>query len=470
MSSQRDADHQQIIAQLEQLLEPKRVLTDAESLENWGRDWTRFHTPAPLAIAFPKDINEVQTLVRFANEQKLGIVPSGGRTGLSSGAVALNGELVISFDRMNKISDFSPVDRTVRCEAGVITEQLQNFAEEQELYYPVDFASSGSSQIGGNIATNAGGIKVIRYGMTRDWVAGLKVVTGKGEILELNHDLLKNNTGYDLRQLFIGGEGTLGLIVEATMRLVRPPRDLTALLLGVPDMPAVMRVLERFQKTIDLTAFEFFSEKALAKVVEHHPVQRPFESKTPYYALLEFECLNEELMEQAMNLFEECLEAGDVEDGVISQSLSQLENLWKCREYISETITRWTPYKNDISVVTSKVPMFLEEIEQVVNSQYPDFEIIWFGHIGDGNLHLNILKPDTLDRDEFLQQCENVSRQVFDIVQQYKGSVSAEHGVGLLKKKWLGYSRSEAEIGYMKAIKLAFDPNNIMNPGKMLDI
>ncbi len=470
MSSQREASTSEIIAQLEQLLESKRVLTDSESLENWGRDWTRFHTPAPLAIVFPQSISEVQALVKYANEKQLDIVPSGGRTGLSSGAVALNGELVISFDRMNKITGFNPVDRTAHCEAGVITEQLQNFAEEQDLYYPVDFASSGSSQIGGNIATNAGGIKVIRYGMTRDRVAGLKVVTGTGDILELNHDLIKNNTGYDLRQLFIGGEGTLGLIVEATMRLVRPPRELTALMLGVPDMPAIMRILERFQKSIDLTAFEFFSEEALSKVIEHHQVQRPFESQTPYYALLEFECLNEELMEQAMSLFEECLEAGDVEDGVISQSLSQLENLWKCREYISETISRWTPYKNDISVVTSKVPAFLNEIEQVVTAQYPDFEIIWFGHIGDGNLHLNILKPDNLDRDDFLQQCEHVSLEVFDIVRKYKGSVSAEHGVGLLKKKWLEYSRSEAEISYMKAIKKAFDPNNIMNPGKMLDI
>ncbi|WP_211825175.1 FAD-binding oxidoreductase [Kistimonas asteriae] len=458
------------VAQLTACVAPARVLTDDDALLTWGRDWTRFHDPAPLAVVFPKAVEQVQAVVRFAREHNIGLVPSGGRTGLSAGAVAVQGEIVVSFDHMNTISDFNSVDRTVVCGPGVVTEQLQQYADDQGLYYPVDFASSGSSHVGGNIATNAGGIKVIRYGMTRDWVAGLKVVTGTGELLEFNKGLLKNNTGYDLQQLFIGGEGTLGFVVEATMRLTRPPKDLTVLLLGVPEMDDVMKVLDTFQNSIDLTAFEFFSEKALAKVVEHAGVQRPFETETAFYALLEFECLNESIADQAMQLFEQCVDNGWVIDGVMSQNQTQLANLWRCREDISETISRWTPYKNDISVVVSKVPAFLAEIDTVVSREYPDFEIIWFGHIGDGNLHLNILKPETLPREEFLSRCNKVSRWVFEIVQQYGGSVSAEHGVGLLKKDYLTYTRSAAEIELMKGVKKVFDPDGIMNPGKIFDL
>ncbi|MCL6268403.1 FAD-binding oxidoreductase [Sansalvadorimonas sp. 2012CJ34-2] len=458
-----------LIEDLETAVAPARVLTDSDSLQQYGRDWTRFHTPAPLAIVLPSSVEEVQAVVRFARENQIGLVPSGGRTGLSASAVATNGEIVVAFDRMKKISNFNPIDRTVVCEPGVITEQLQQFAEEKDLFYPVDFASSGSSQIGGNIATNAGGIKVIRYGMTRDWVVGLKVVTGTGELLELNGGLVKNNTGYDLRQLFIGGEGTLGFIVEATMKLTRPPENLTALMLGAEDMNGVMSILKAFQQKVDLTAFEFFSEQALSRVVEHSQVQRPFDTPTPFYALLEFENTSEAISDTVMELFEHCMEQGWVLDGVMSQSISQLQNLWACREFISETITRWTPYKNDISVVVSKVPEFLAEIDNVVNREYPEFEIIWFGHIGDGNLHLNILKPDSLSTEEFLQKCNHVSKWVFEIVQEYVGSISAEHGVGLLKKDYLTYTRSEAEIDLMRGIKKVFDPDGIMNPGKIFD-
>lgn len=447
-----------------------KVRTDPDALETFGKDWTKIYPPKPTAIVFPKSTEQVQSIVRFANEQSLALVPSGGRTGLSAGAVATNGEVVIAFDYMNQISDFNAVDRTVRCGAGVITEQLQTFAEEQDLFYPVDFASAGSSQLGGNISTNAGGIKVIRYGMTRDWVAGLTVVTGKGDVLHLNKDLVKNNTGYDMRQLFIGGEGTLGFITEATMRLTRPPKNLTVLVLGVPEFEAIMSVLNQFQQGMDLTAFEFFSDKAMRKVVARGDVPAPFETEAEYYALLEFEAENEEHINTAMSLFEKCVEEGWVLDGVISQSETQAANLWRLREDISETISEWTPYKNDISVVVSKVPPFLREIETIVNREYPDFEIIWFGHIGDGNLHLNILKPEGLVNEEFFDRCAKVSTWVFEIVEKYQGSVSAEHGVGLTKKPYLEYTRSKEELSYMKALKLAFDPNNVMNPGKLLDV
>ena len=468
--SQTSLSQTELENQLKAIVGDDKVKTDPDSLETFGKDWTKIYPPNPSAIVFPKTTEQVQAIVKFANEHQVALVPSGGRTGLSAGAVAANGEVVVAFDYMNSISDFNAMDKTVRCGAGVITEQLQDYAEEQGLFYPVDFASAGSSQIGGNIGTNAGGIKVIRYGMTRDWVAGLTVVTGKGDILELNKDLVKNNTGYDMRQLFIGGEGTLGFVTEATMRLTRPAKNLTVLVLGVPEFEAIMSVLNTFQTNIDLTAFEFFSDKAMRKVVARGDVPAPFETEAEYYALLEFEAETEGHIEQAMELFEKCMEEGWVLDGVMSQSETQAQNLWRLREDISETIAEWTPYKNDISVVVSKVPPFLNEIEEVVTREYPDFEIIWFGHIGDGNLHLNILKPDDLAKEVFFEQCAKVSTWVFEIVEKYQGSVSAEHGVGMTKKPYLEYTRSAAEIGYMRAVKAVFDPNNIMNPGKLIDM
>ncbi|MEZ5570526.1 MAG: FAD-binding oxidoreductase [Halioglobus sp.] len=458
-----------VLRALETIVGPGKVLTDADSLLRYGRDWTRVHTPDPAAVVLPADINQVQEIVRLAVREGLGIVPSGGRTGLSAGAVACRGELVLALDRLNVIEDFNSIDRTVRCGAGVVTEQLQQYAQQHELFYPVDFASSGSSQIGGNISTNAGGIKVIRHGMTRDWVAGLKLVDGRGELLDLNRGLVKNNTGYDLRHLVIGAEGTLGIVVEATIRLTRPPLEPVVLVLGVPDMASIMKVLCAYQDEIELSAFEFFSELALQKVITHQGLQRPFETPTQYYALLEFEQRDEKILDQAMNLFEHCVEQGWVLDGVVSQSIAQVRSLWRLREDISETISRWTPYKNDISTLTSRVPDFLAEVESVVNANYPEFEIVWFGHIGDGNVHLNVLKPDDLPMPEFQQRCGEVSQWVFDIVQRYGGSISAEHGVGLLKKDYLRYSRSDIEVEIMRQIKKAFDPFGIMNPGKVFD-
>jgi FAD/FMN-containing dehydrogenase len=459
-----------LIDALKSLLEPGKLLTDSDSLNTYGKDWTKHFAPKPLAIAFPKSIEQVQAIVRWANQHQVALVPSGGRTGLSAGAVAANGEVVVAFDYMNQILEFNEFDRTARCQAGVVTKQLQQFAEEHGLYYPVDFASSGSSQIGGNIGTNAGGIKVIRYGMTRNWVAGMTVVTGKGEVLELNRDLIKNATGYDLRQLFIGAEGTLGFVVEATMRLDRAPKNLTAMVLGAPDLDSIMPVLHAFQSKLDLTAFEFFSDKALAKILARGDVPAPFDTECPFYALLEFEASTEEVANQALETFEYCVEQGWVLDGVMSQSQQQLENLWKLREYISETISHWTPYKNDISVTVSKVPAFLHDIDAIVAANYPDFEVVWFGHIGDGNLHLNILKPDNLSKDEFFAKCVTVNKWVFETVQKYHGSISAEHGVGMTKRDYLGYSRSAEEIACMQAIKAVFDPNGIMNPGKIFPL
>ena len=266
-----------------------QLFTDPEALQHYGTDWSRQFQPAPSAVVKPKTMEAVQQLVLFANRERLPLVPSGGRTGLSAGAVAAHGEVVVSMEQMNQIHDFNPIDRTVTCGPGLITAQLQQFADEKQLFYPVDFASSGSSQIGGNIATNAGGIKVLRYGLTRDWITGLKVVTGTGERLDLNKGLIKNATGYDLRHLFIGSEGTLGIIVEATVKLTCKPGRQEVLVVGVPAFDDLMHVLQMFQAELTLSAFEFFSEEALQHVLAASTLKRPFEARAPFYALIEFE-------------------------------------------------------------------------------------------------------------------------------------------------------------------------------------
>ncbi|MEF9996561.1 MAG: FAD-binding oxidoreductase [Burkholderiaceae bacterium] len=444
-----------------------RVLTDADSLTHYGRDWTRAHDPAPACILLPASIAEVQAIVKLANEHQIALVPSGGRTGLSGGALAAKGEVVVAMDAMNKVLGFNAMDRSVQVQAGVVTEQLQQFAQDQGLYYPVDFAAAGSSQIGGNVATNAGGIKVIRYGLTRHWISGLKVVTGRGDLLDLNGGLTKNATGYDLRHLFIGSEGSLGFVCEATVQLTRAPTDLSVLVLGAPDFESVMKVLHAYQERIDLTAFEFFSDKAMNHVLAHG-VPKPFGEAAPFYVLLEFENSSEAIENDAMALFETSVENGWVIDGVMSQSVQQMKDLWALRERISESIAAYTPYKNDISVTVAKVPAFVKEVDDIVQANYPDFEIVWFGHIGDGNMHLNILKPGSVSREDFLERCKQVSDWVYGAVQKHGGSISAEHGIGCIKRPFLSFTRGETEQSYLRAIKAAFDPNGIMNPGKTI--
>lgn len=461
--------HQAFLDAIAIALPELSVKTDSESCTHWGRDWTVHFQSNCQAVLFPKTTEEVATIVRLANEHRTPLVPSGGRTGLSAAAVAAQGEVVVSFDKMNNIGKFYAADRMVEVEAGVVTKALQEFAESQDLYYAVDFASSGSSQIGGNIGTNAGGIKVIRYGMTRNQILGLTVVTGKGDVLNLNGGMLKNATGYDLRHLFIGAEGTLGFVTKALIKLEKPPVNLTAMVLGVPDFDSIVALLDKFGKALTLTAFEFFDQIAVDKVINAGHTKAPFDSQTPFYVLLEFEAVSDEVLETAMAVFESAAEAGLIVDGVMSQSIAQLQELWKLRECISETISVFTPYKNDISVLISHLGDFIADIEAVVKENYPDFEICWFGHIGDGNLHLNILKPATLSKEEFFAKCQTVNTFVFETVKKYHGSISAEHGVGMTKKPYLHYSRSPEEIAYMKAIKAAFDPNGIINSGKIFD-
>jgi len=437
----------------------------AHDLIKFSQDWTRFHEPNAAVVFFPDDVGEVKKIIEVANQYQQTVIPSGGRTGYSAGAVATMGEWIISMVRFNEISDFNPIDQSVKVGAGVITEQLQNFAEEQGLFYPVDFASSGSSHIAGNIATNAGGIRVLRYGLTRDYVLGLTVVTGAGEILKLNKGLVKNASGLDFRHLFIGSEGILGVVVEAEIKLIRTPPNQSVMLLALTSLEAVMSVFALARKSLILSSFEFFSDRSLHRVMQHRKFDNPFETIHPFYVLLEFD--EDEVA--AMQVFESGMESKWVSDGIIAQSIDQAQQLWQYREGISESIAHFTPYKNDISVKISRVPEFMQQLEAVLASEYPDFETIWFGHIGDGNLHLNILKPEDMSTEEFKKQCEAVNEHVYGLIDEFEGSISAEHGVGLIKKPFLPYSKSIEEIKLMQAVKQVFDPKGVLNKGKVVD-
>lgn len=458
-----------LITQLEQIVGKNRVVTEPGDLQFFGVDRTTQWQPNPSVIVFPGSTGQVLQLVSLANREKLPIVPSGGRTGLSGGAVAANGELVISLEKLNRLLEINPTERTLRCEAGMITQHIQEKAMEQGLFYPVDFAAAGSSQIGGNIATNAGGMGVLKYGMTRNWVRGLTVVTGAGELLELNHGLLKNNSGYDFRHLLIGSEGTLGLICEAILGLTTPPQNPNVILLGLNHAKFIPEVVSLFLGQLSLTACEFFSHRALEKVLISFSQHHPLEQSAPFYLLIEFEQPDAAARETVLALFAESSTKQWVADGVISNSQAQANELWRLRESITDVIAPWQPYKMDIAVSPSKLADFISAAGPLLSQLHPGFEVIWFGHAGDGNLHLNILKPKSLEAPAFNDKCRELSRKIASLVREYRGTISAEHGIGLLKKSYLTYIRSEEEIALMKQVKKVFDPNGIMNPGKVFD-
>jgi FAD/FMN-containing dehydrogenase len=445
-----------------------RLLSDSADLEHYGRDWTRRWSPAPLAVALPGSIGEVQAIVRWANAERVATVPSGGRTGLSGGAVAANGELVLSLERMNRILGFDAIDRTLTVQPGIALEAVHNAAREHGLVYPVDFGARGSCSIGGNIATNAGGIRVIRYGNTREWIAGLKFVTGAGELLELGRGLVKNASGYDLRHLVIGSEGTLGIVVEATLRLADPPPPTQVMLLALPSFEALMQVFAVFRGRLALEAFEFFTDRALHHVLSHG-AQRPFVEDHPFFVVAEFAAADEAQQAAALAAFEHCVERELVRDGVLSQSEAQAAQLWRLREGITESLARHRPYKNDVSVRVSAMPAFLSEAQALLEREYPGVDVVWFGHIGDGNLHINVLPPDGIAADAFVAQCERVTELLSAALARHGGSISAEHGIGLVKKPYLLDTRSAEEVGLMRGIKHVLDPNGVMNPGKVFD-
>jgi FAD/FMN-containing dehydrogenase len=291
-------------------------------------------------------------------------------------------------------------------------------------------------------------------------------VAGNGEVLELNRGLIKNSSGYDLRHLAIGSEGTLGMVVEATLRLTDPPAPSQVMLLALPDMGALMQVFALFRARLKLQAFEFFTDVALRHVLAHG-AQRAIDGDHPYYVVTEFDAADEAAQDAALAAFEQGVNEGWIADGVIAQSEAQAAALWRLREGITESLAPHKPYKNDISLRIGALPAFLGEIQALLGGEYPHFEVVWFGHIGDGNLHINVLKPEGLADADFIAQCEHVTKLLAGALQRHGGSISAEHGIGLVKKPYLEGTRSAAEIALMRGVKRVFDPKGLLNPGKL---
>jgi FAD/FMN-containing dehydrogenase len=443
--------------------------TDAADLARYGTDWTKVYTPNASLLVRPRTTDEVSRFVKLCHIHRVGLVPSGGRTGLAGGAVAMNGEAVLSLERMRALQPIERLGQTVRVQAGAITEAVHHHAAQEGLFWPVDFASKGSSQVGGNIACNAGGVRVIRYGLTRQWVLGLQVVLATGVVLELNGALEKNNTGVDLRQLFIGSEGILGVITEATLKLTRLPEKVDVFLFAVDSLQGVLKLFEAArQGPFTVMAFEFFTEACSARLERHRGLRPPFDKPSSHYVVLEVEQAKEGALDTWLGgLFEQ----GLVTDGTLAADSGQAKALWALREGISESLSATgMPHKNDIALPISQLSVFCAELEALLADRYPDWELCLFGHIGDGNLHVNIMKPEALSKEQFLERTHQVDRDVFSVVQSHGGSVSAEHGIGLLKKPWLGYTRSPTEIGLMRQFKAVLDPHGVLNPGKVLDV
>jgi FAD/FMN-containing dehydrogenase len=459
---------QEIAQALATVVDTADVTTDPAELAEYGRDWTRVVAPAPSAIVFPRSTEQVQRIVKLANERNFALVPSGGRTGLAGGAMAPNGEVVVSLSKMRAMGEVDLDGHTVRVQAGAVTQAVHEHVKAHGLTWPVDFASKGSSNVGGNIATNAGGVRVIRYGSTRAWVLGLTVVTGAGDVLELNGALEKNNTGMDLRQLFIGSEGILGIVTEATLKLVKLPQKTDVMLFAASGIDAVLALFREAKRAaFTLSAYEFFTDACFARLSRHRNVRWPFGAPSSHAVLVEAEDATPESIEAFMM---KASEEGIIADGVLAQHAAQARELWALREGISESLSATgLPHKNDISLPIAALASFTRELDDVFAREYQGWELCVFGHVGDGNLHINVMKPDAMEKPAFLAKTKDADAALFSLVKKHGGSISAEHGIGLLKKPYLHYTRNEADIAYMRAVKRAFDPNGVLNPRKVLD-
>ena len=457
-------------ASLKSIFPDDRIVLDGPDLAFYGRDSLDQFTPSPSAIVFPKTTSEVAALVQKARADKFCLVPSGGRTGLMGGATALNQEVVVNFSKMNKIYDISPLDLSLTAEAGATLQAVKDAAQDKNLFFPIDYAAKGSSQVGGNIATNAGGVRVIQYGSMRDWVLGMTVVTGRGEILNLNGRLHKNRSGYDLHQLIIGSEGTLGIVTEAVLKLTTPPIAATRVLASVDSPEAALEILHDLRVSgFQVGLYEYFDHQSLSLVLTHRKFKSPFQNQANGYLLIECTKRDASTEDKLFELLSEFINAKKLAEVVVANSEQHAEELLSYREFIPQVINEHhAPHKNDLSVPVAALPKFLSELKQLLKKLLPEIQSAVFGHFGDGNIHLNLLKPDSLSTDQFLTRVKSADREIYQLVTQCGGSIAAEHGIGLLKREYLPMTRSKEEIALFRMIKKDFDPDGILNPGKIL--
>ena len=444
----------------DQILEPK-----SESDLQWGLDWTRFAQPHPILVVFPTSTQDVSQILKLCSELKVSVVPSGGRTGLAGGAVAAHGELVLNLSRMNRIGTLDALAQMIRVDAGVVHEELQNHLKNTGLYWPIDLASKGSCQIGGNLATNAGGLRVVRYGHVRNWVASLEAVLMDGRVVELGLEVEKNNTGYDLKNLVIGSEGTLAVVTAATLKLAPLPGESVVLLNRFDSIHNALEFLSAIKKKhLPFLGVEFWSEACLDVVCARQGFEKPFAERAPWTLLLEIEATPttwawlEEESEKSLS------------GSVVATENEAKRRLWNYRERITESLSQLgLVYKNDLALPLGRMESFLTEVNAASARWYPGCSVYLFGHLGDGNVHVNVVQPKDSPRSaqDFLHLCEQSNTPLFELVQKYKGSIAAEHGIGLLKRDFLKYSKSDVEIELLKRIKTSWDPLGLLNPGKI---
>ena len=454
----------------------KGWIEDAAEVQPWLEDWRGHYVGACALMVRPETTEQVAKVIEICNAHGIAVVPQGGNTGLCGAAIPnANGrEILLNLGRMKTIRDVDPLNYTITVEAGCILADIQAAASEADRLFPLSLAAEGSCTIGGNLSTNAGGVNVVRYGNTRDLVLGLEVVLPSGEIWNGLRRLRKDNTGYDLKQLFVGAEGTLGVITAAVLKLFPKPKDVHTCFAAVRDLDAVIELLARAREASGdaVTSFEMIPRRPVDYVLEHMPdVVDPLQEKYDLYTLIEFSGAraNGGMGANMESMLEAAFEEGLVLDAAVAQSDSQRAEIWKIRESIPEAQVRvGASIKHDISVPVSKIPDFVRQAVEAVSAVIPGVRPCPFGHVGDGNLHFNFSCPDGADQKDFLGRWAEVNRIVHDIVTEMGGSISAEHGIGQLKREEFHHYTPELDISMMRRIKSAIDPNGIMNPGKIL--
>mgnify|MGYP003641330757 CR=1 FL=1 len=457
-----------------------RLLTDAADMAAYLTDWRGKWTGAAIAVAQPDDATGVAGILRWCHDHRVPVVPQGGNTGLSGGATpdGSGTAVVLSLTRLNRVRHIDAVNNAMVVEAGVTLQQVQDAAREAGRLFPLSLAAQGSCTIGGNLATNAGGVQVLRYGNSRELCLGLEVVTPQGDLWDGLRGLRKDNTGYDLRDLYIGSEGTLGVITAAVLKLFPLPAARAVAFVAVPSPDAAVELLQVCQARLgaSLTAFELMGANCISLVEQHVPNTRmPLTEAAPWYVLMEVCDARDEAAAQAAleEVLELALERELASDAALSASLAQLQSLWALREHISESqAAEGKTIKHDIALPISRIPEFIAQADAAIAQSFPGLRLVVFGHLGDGNLHYNLSPaPGTRDAQavaDFVALEAPLNRLVHDAVVAHGGSISAEHGLGVLRRDESARYKSPIELQLMQAIKHALDPHGLMNPGKLL--
>ena len=468
----------EIRAALQRLCENKAMtfIGDPDEMIPYLREWRDAYRGEAAAVAFPTCAEDVVALVTLAREQGAHLVPQGGNSGLVGGQIAFDSEraIVVSLARMNRILHVDPDDNTLTCEAGCIVADVQAAAADVERLFPLSLSSEGSCRIGGVLSTNAGGCGVLRYGSAGDLLLGLEVVLADGSVWDGLRKLRKDNTGYDLKRVFVGAEGTLGIITKAVLRLFPQPRSTSCALVALPEPAAGLSLLREAEAMSGgtVSAFELLPRIALEMVLRHTPEARaPMSLESPWYVLVEMASAGEQQEATAMMeiILERGVTKGWVLDGVVAMNKAQENAFWLLRESVSESQKReGGSIKHDVSVAVSKVPEFLAIASRQVEAALDGVRVVAFGHMGDGNIHFNLSQPEGMSREAFAREAERLHRIVYDVVGGMGGSISAEHGIGIVKLEENARWKSDVEMNLMGALKATLDPDGIFNPGKLV--